>query len=241
MKHQKKLNKRKVFFVLFVFVLIFSSSFYIYQKLDMMFMKKIQGSYEIVKKDKNSDYPGIGQQAGNVMKGYYTTFQTVDHKVYKEYKQDLAYWKDQSYWQGTMKDNGCGISAIATLLSGYGVNKTPEDLREMYYPVLKSQNISRQLKNFGLNNSDFYFDSYHLSKKVLKKHLETNRPVLICVWNKPHENRWTNASHYMLLLATSDDLVYISNPNGGQNDYHSSGWYDYDEVIPYIAKAMYIE
>ena len=64
---------------------------------------------------------------------------------------------------------------------------------------------------------------------------------MICVWNKPHDNRWTNSSHYMVLLASTNNEVYISNPNGGQNDYRSSGWYDYDEVIPYIAKAMYIE
>ena len=46
----------------------------------------------------------------------------------------------------------------------------------------------------------------------------------------------------MALLATDDeDMVYISNPNGGENDSKSSGWYSFKEVTPYIAKALYIE
>lgn len=50
------------------------------------------------------------------------------------------------------------------------------------------------------------------------------------------------SSHYMVLLATDDkDMVYISNPNGGENDSKSSGWYNFKEVIPYIAKVLYIE
>lgn len=36
-------------------------------------------------------------------------------------------------------------------------------------------------------------------------------------------------------------MVYISNPNGGENDSKSSGWYKFKEIIPYIAKALYIE
>jgi hypothetical protein len=30
-------------------------------------------------------------------------------------------------------------------------------------------------------------------------------------------------------------------PIGLENDSKSSGWYNYDEVLPYIAKALYIE
>ena len=35
-------------------------------------------------------------------------------------------------------------------------------------------------------------------KKKLQEHLETNRPILVCVWNQPHDNRWTTSSHYMV-------------------------------------------
>lgn len=46
----------------------------------------------------------------------------------------------------------------------------------------------------------------------------------------------------MVLLATDDNnMVYVSNPNGAKDDSKSSGWYDYKEIIPYIAKALYVE
>lgn len=144
---------------------------------------------------------------------------------------------------GTMEENGCGITALSIILSGYGKNVTPEDLREKYYPVLATEKISTELSStFGIQNSDFYFDSTHLSKNSIIEHLQSNRPILICVWNQPRENRWTEKSHYMVFLATDGkDKVYVSNPNGGKQDSKSSGWYDIDEVLPYVAKVLYIE
>ncbi len=136
-----------------------------------------------------------------------------------------------------------GITAISIILSGYNKDYTPEALRQQYYPKLDTNSISYELSNsFGIENTDFFYDSVHLGKESLKKHLETNRPVLICVWNKPTSNRWTTASHYMILLAIdSEDMVYVSNPNGLDNSSKSSGWYSLDEIVPYLAKALYIE
>lgn len=46
----------------------------------------------------------------------------------------------------------------------------------------------------------------------------------------------------MVLLATDDNnMVYVSNLNCAKDDSKSSGWYDYKEIIPYIAKALYVE
>lgn len=142
-----------------------------------------------------------------------------------------------------MAENGCGITALATILSGYNQNYTPENLRQKYYPVLDYDKLSKELSHtFHIKNTGFYYDSVHLSKEKLQEHLQTNRPILICVWNQPHNNRWTTASHFMVLLATDDeDMVYVSNPNGGKNDSKSSGWYHFKEITPYLAKALYIE
>lgn len=202
--------------------------------------------YKIIKKDENENYAGVGQNLVKNEDGYFTTFTTIEPhlKTYKEFKQNgTASWCKHSYWGGTMEENGCGITAIATILSGYGKNFTPEDLRKKYEPVLKNDSISKELSStFGIKNTDFYYDSVHLSKQSIVEHLKTNRPILICVWNKPKENRWTTSSHYMALLATDEqDMVYISNPNGLENDSKSSGWYEADEVVPYVAKILYIE
>ena len=72
-------------------------------------------------------------------------------KIYKEYKQNVdASWSEHSYWGGTMTENGCGITAIATILSGYNKNYTPESLRKKYYPVLDNNTISEELSSMKL-------------------------------------------------------------------------------------------
>lgn len=199
--------------------------------------------YDIIKQDINNNYDGIGQEKVSNKDGYFTTFTTKNGKVYKEYKQNgNSSWCNNKYWDNTMETDGCGITAISIILSGYGENFTPENLRKKYYPVLRGDNISNELNNtFGISNSDFLYDSNSLSNEYIQNYLAKNKPILICVWNKPTNNRWTTASHYMVLLATDENnMVYVSNPNGLENNYKSSGWYDINEVTPYIAKALFI-
>lgn len=203
-------------------------------------------TYDTIKLDHNSNYPGEGQKNIEHADGYFTTFTTYGtyKKMYKEYKQNgNSSWSQKSYWDGTMETSGCGITAMSIILSGYGKSCTPEDLRKEFYPVLNGDMISNTFsKIYNIRNSDFYYDSIHLSNETLEKHLKSDRPILACVWNKPQSNRWTTASHYLVLLACDDNhMVYVSNPNGLENNSKSSGWYDINEVSPYIAKALYIE
>lgn len=248
---KRKFNTKKLILLLLIITLIYccvSALFgrYIYNNSNSL-MNKIpsKSKYKVIKQDYNKNYSGIGKQEVDNKDGYFSTFTTVEKnkKTYKEYKQNgNSSWSNKNYWSGTMADNGCGITAMSIILSGYNKNYTPNDLREKYYPVLDSTQISKELSStFGINNSDFYYDSVHLSNDSIEKHLKTNRPILICVWTKPNENRWTTASHYMVLLATDGhDMVYVSNPNGLENDSKSSGWYNINEVSPYIAKALYV-
>ena len=251
-KKTKKINKKRILILLIIIIVIcicIKNNLFndVSSNLNTSISKIADNSaYKTIKQDTNDNYSGIGQEKVKNKDGYFTTFTTMqDHqKKYIEYKQNNnSSWSNKQYWGGTMNENGCGITAIATILSGYNKNYTPEDLRKKYYPVLDNETISKELTNtFNIQNTDFYYDSVHLSKEKLDEHLKTNRPILICVWNKPNNNRWTTTSHYMVLLATDDnDMVYISNPNGGENDSKSSGWYSFKEVTPYIAKALYIE
>lgn len=208
---------------------------------------RVQGDlqYDVIKQDENKNYSGEGQKKAKNKDGYFTTFTTGEEhkKTYKEYKQNGdASWSENEYWDSTMAESGCGITAISVILSGYGKDFTPEDLRQKYYPVLNGDSISGELANtFGIENSDFYYDDVHLSAESMQAHLRSNRPVLICVWDKPKANRWTTKSHYMVLLASDDgEMVYVSNPNGLKNNEKSSGWYNIQEVAPYVAKALYI-
>lgn len=244
------MKKRKIFkYLILLFILIFLPIILYIISIIQNFSISISNlqpsaNYKTIKQDTNENYPGIGQQKIDNQDGYFTTFTTSNNKTYKEYKQNgTASWSEKYYWSGIMSEKGCGITAISIILSGYNKDYTPEHLRTKYSPVLNSEQISKELSSsFGIKNTDFFYDPKHLSNNYIENHLKTNRPILICVWNKPYNNRWTTTSHYMVLLAT-DSLgkVYISNPNGLENNAKSSGWYDINEVTPYIAKALYIE
>lgn len=253
-KLKRKRKRRRIFFFLLIILII---SFTLFKKARLRrdiiesandtlnyYLEKtgISCPYKDIKMDTNENYAGVGQEKISG-EGYFTKFTTVDanKKTFTEYKQNVEPWKNNEYWNGNMEDYGCGITAMSIVLSGYGQNLTPEDLRTKYYPRLDYTKLSKELKSYGVDNTDFYFDAKSLSEASIIDHLKTNRPIIVCVWNKPEENRFTSKSHYMVLLAGTDDgKVYISNPNGEENNYRSSGWYDFDEISPYLAKVMYI-
>lgn len=202
--------------------------------------------YGIVKEDNNSNYSGIGQEKIQGQDGYFTTFTTGEKnkKIYTEFKQNgTSSWATLPYWDGTMETDGCGITAMSIIISGYSKKAcTPGTLREKFAPVLQPANISSELSSFGIKNSNFLYDSAYMSENYIDKHLSSNRPVLICVWNKPQSNRWTQVSHYLVLLATDNQgKWYVSNPNGLEDNSKSSGWYKTDEIVPYIAKVLFVE
>ena len=246
MIRKKKLKIRKIILVI-IFLLFL---YYLYLNYNSSLLddiaKTANYNFKTIKEDNNENYSGIGQERIRNKDGYFTVFTTEEKnkKTYIEYKQNgNASWAEKQYWGGTMIENGCGIVTMSIILSGYNKNFTPENLRQKYYPSIKYDNLSKELSSvYGLKNSDFYYDSTNLSSDKLVEHLVTNRPIIICVWNKPNNNRWTTSSHYMALLASDGgSKIYVSNPNGGKNDSKSSGWYELNEVVPYIAKALYIE
>ena len=247
MNNRRRLNsKKKINFKFILFVIIIFILAYIFYTLNYTFINDITYNFTTISKSENSNYNGIGQEIVSGKDGYFTTFTTVEEnkKMYKEFKQNGdSSWAKNSYWGGTMEENGCGITSIAIIASGYNKNVTPEDLRKEFYPVLDGNDIGNVLKNYyNIENSDFLYDTSYFSDNYILEHLQTNRPVLVCVWNKPHDNRWTTASHYLVLLACDNDKnVYVSNPNGGKNDSKSSGWYNINEITPFIAKILFIE
>lgn len=236
-KKKKKSYKKYIFFIIFV-LLCSLGVFYVANR----FFPK----YTLNPVRNNPNYSGIGQKTVSGKDSYITTFTTSSGKTYKEYKQNgNSSWAENYYWGGTMAENGCGITCLATLSSGYGMKYTPEDLRKKYAPKksshLDGNRISSELTSyFNLDNSDFYYASKYFEKEYIFNWLEDDKPILICVWDKPN-SKWTTSSHYMLLLATDNiSKVYVSNPNGIDGSSRMSGWYEYDDVLPYIAKALFI-
>lgn len=253
-KTKIKLNyKRIILFLilpalLFIFIvcILFSKSSFFKEAFSKLPSNNVSNAeYDIIEADINENYLGIGQERVKGKDGYFTTFTTKEgnKKTYLEYKQNgKSSWSNNPYWENTMETDGCGITAMSIILSGYNKNLTPEDLRKKYYPVLKADNISSELSNtFGIKNSNFYYSGVNLNEEKIEEHLQKDKPVLVCVWNKPNANRWTTDSHYMVLLATDENgKFYVSNPNGLDNTAKASGWYNKTEILPYVAKAMFV-
>ncbi|MCI8482516.1 MAG: hypothetical protein HFJ27_05665 [Clostridia bacterium] len=107
---KKKKSCAKLFIFLF---LVLAISFYFG---NMLFTSSSLDSTLAV--SSNSYYSGIGQKNISGKDGYFTTFTTTNGKTYKEYKQGgNSSWSERYYWGGTMAENGCGITCLATLAS----------------------------------------------------------------------------------------------------------------------------
>ena len=148
-KINNKTKHKKFLILLFIFFIIIFSKNDLFNHIYSNLKIKNNSDYKIIKQDSNNNYSGIGQEKVKNKDGYFTTFTTTQNnqKTYIEYKQNNnSPWSNNSYWGGNMADNGCGITAIAVILSGYNLNYTPEDLRQKYYPVLDNENISKELK-----------------------------------------------------------------------------------------------
>ena len=233
-KNKKKIKLSRLFTLLGIILTIFIILLIIIQLIKINFFTNNTISKENIKEityDIKKD-------------GYTTTFSTTEKttKTYKEYKQNQnTPWANKPYWGGTMSLNGCGITSIAIIASGYNINITPEDLRTKYYPHLNAEEMYIALNDLGLICEDFWFTSIYLNEDYILEWLKTNRPILICVDNSK-ENIWTKASHYMVLLACNENnQVYLSNPNGIENTSNESGWYNINEILPYTTKALFIE
>lgn len=68
-----------------------------------------------------------------------------------------------------MAENGCGITALAIILSGYDQNILLKILGKKYYPVLDYDTLSKELSNtFNIKNTDFIMIMFIYLKKSYK-------------------------------------------------------------------------
>ena len=230
-KKKKKMHPlRTIFFLIIIFVCIYLGYEYktygnfnhvvqVFSKINLTKINLEDASY-------SSNNLVQGQTLISNQDGYTTTFTTLNakhQKTYKEFKQNLeSSWSNHSYWGGTMRENGCGITSLAIVASGYGLNITPEDLRQKYYPHLEGEDMPKALKDLGFKSTDFCYHKSYLNKKYIMDWLKTNRPIIVCLGSEK-ENNWTSSSHYMVLLdINKDGFVYVSNPNGLDGEEKSS-------------------
>ena len=140
-----------------------------------------------------------------------------------------------------MDDSGCGLAVMSIVLSGYGKDQDPGKLCARYAPELDYEKMENEFnKVFEVPSTPFFFDYLSMTEDRIRKHLETDEPAIVCIWGVLGANRWTRSSHFITLLACEGDKVYVSNPNGLPGHSNCSGWYDFDEVVPFISKILYV-
>ena len=156
--------------------------------------------------------------------GYSQVYTSSYGKTYKEFKQNgPSSYRDKPYGDDTIAAQGCSITSIAIVLSGFGYNYTPAtwsgtSLVSIYgetNKVVPSINHTNSVSGATAEN-----------KVAIQNHLKTGNPVIIHVLSK---SPFTANQHWMALLDISSDgsQVYLSNPNiTGVN-----GWVNIDTAL----------
>lgn len=120
---------------------------------------------------------GNGQAGGIIAaggSGYRGKYQTASGKTYVEYLQYAGPWASHAYAGGTMKSSGCSVTSVAVILSGFGIDKNPEDLRPKTNTGTMI-NINSVLQQNGLK----VVRKDKPSASEVLKHLQTGNPVII--------------------------------------------------------------
>lgn len=168
---------------------------------------------------------GNGQLISSSGDGYNSVYISGSGKKYKEFKQNASYasYRNNMYGDNTIGVQGCSITAIAIVLSGYGYDFTPNkwsgNSLVSISGVISSYEVATK---YDVTTSN----AAKTAKENIQAHLKTGEPVIIHVLA---DSSFTNNQHWMALLDISEDgsQVYLSNPNvSGEN-----GWVNIDKAL----------
>ncbi len=135
-----------------------------------------------------------------------------------DYKQGSgSEWASKSYWGSTMADAGCGPTSTAIVLSGYGMNVTPDVIADEMVSDTTLEKVATSLERHGVPVG--YYRSYGKTgsdaQNCINDILEAfnqGKPV-ICLVGNGSDGYFTGGGHFMVLLGiTEDGTLIISNP-----------------------------
>ena len=164
-----------------------------------------------------------------------STYTNKAGKTFTEYKQNVGPWASMPYGSdGTIKSQGCSVTCLAIMTSGYGYDFTPakwagKSLISMSGQAGQYARGSTRISIGEEKHANTIVAS--TNKKDIQDHLKTGDVVIIHVLGSKHgyNNPYTSNQHWMVLLDINDsaDEVYVSNPWSGK----SNGWENIDEVL----------
>ena len=146
-----------------------------------------------------------------------TTF-TVGGRTYINYKQ---YVGSNSNWSGW-----CSWTALAIVCTGYGLDVTPEDVRNQ----IGAGSFNGQSLGKMLGTTSNY--EYSNIKEGAINQLKNGKPVIVHV--PANSGRWnTDSGHFFTLLSISEDgsQIYVSDPGGYYVGKGRNGWISIDTIF----------
>lgn len=153
--------------------------------------------------------------------GYNDIFK-VGTRTYKNYKQ-LNYncpWLGESlagFPGSRLGQSGCAINAIAVILSGYGIDKTPKEVND-YAKSTSTPTCHDRTLGALLGKHVTHHMSGNFSEIIIQQ-LNSGKPCMV-------RSRAYSSSHYFCILAISEDgtQIYVSDVGGDYPGQGRDGW-----------------
>lgn len=144
---------------------------------------------------------------------------TRTYRNYKQYDNGNKYWKKQYWGKGNIWSAGCGPTAVAIVLSGYGYDTNPGGVVDVMHDVFRTddstdfQNLIDPLKYIGNIDAESHYGSGTSSDiSIIRENLNAGRPVIV---NAPN--------HYVVFLGEDENGNLIisdpGRPDGGNDRY----------------------
>ena len=161
-----------------------------------------------------------GNEGSDAGDGYKTTF-SVGTRVYKNFKQSDGSWKD-TYVRGwkygsNMASSGCGLTSIAVIATGYGLNVTPGDVAALVNGGQYSYGQLEQILSQYIGKSCNWQYS-NINENIINQ-LKAGKPTMV-------HTTYYSSGHFLCVLAISDDgsQVYVSDVGGYYEGRNRNGW-----------------
>ena len=161
-----------------------------------------------------------GSNTGNTTYSTSTTGEYGYDKIVKDpiSKREYKVYRQGAYG-GSIPSAGCSISSEAIVLSGYGINQTPQDRANAvsYFPR-SIADIANDMT--GLNVPSTAYVTFNSGESVMQEairnignNLREGKPVIILV----RGSKYTSCAHYMALIGfNSQGKPVIADPAGGR-------------------------
>lgn len=161
-----------------------------------------------------------GNEGSDAGDGYKTTF-SVGTRVYKNFKQSDGSWKN-TYVRGwesgsNMANSGCGLTSIAVIATGYGLNVTPGDVAALVNGGQYSYGQLEQILSQYIGKSCNWQYS-NINENIINQ-LKAGKPTMV-------HTTYYSSGHFLCVLAISDDgsQVYVSDVGGYYEGRNRNGW-----------------